>query len=262
MLKKITLIGSGNVAHNLGHAFISHGLEVVEVYSRTSKNAKGLAQLLKADFTSDLSKINKESDLYIIASSDDVISEITEQLNLKDKLLVHTSGSVGIDVLKSASKNYGSFYALQTFTKSHLADFSHIPFCIEGNTNENQKALMELAKKMSSKVIEMSSAQRQKLHLAAVFTSNFANYMQIIAQDICEEQEVDFDLLKPLIKEVYEKNLIQKAENNQTGPAKRGDEFTMQKHLDLMNGDVKKQELYSLVSEMIGERFNSKKIDG
>ncbi|MEZ7901107.1 MAG: DUF2520 domain-containing protein, partial [Flavobacteriales bacterium] len=88
-----------------------------------------------------------------------------------------------------------------------------------------------------------------------VFTSNFANYMQVIAQDVCEEQEVDFDLLKPLIKEVYEKNSRSKAENNQTGPAKREDEFTMQKHLDLMKNDKEKQELYSLISSMIIKRF-------
>ena len=255
MLKKITLIGSGNVAHNLGHAFLAKGFEIVEVYSRTAKNAKHLAKKLNADYTSDLAKLNKESDLYLIASSDDAIKKIANQLNLKDKLIVQTSGSVGIDVLKSASKNYGSFYPLQTFTKSHLADVSEVPFCIEGNTNENKKTLLELANVLSSKVIEMNSEQRQKLHLAAVFTSNFANYMQVIAQDICEEQEVDFDLLKPLIKEVYEKNLTQKAENNQTGPAKRGDEFTMQKHLDLLKGDKEQQDLYSLVSGMIGKRF-------
>ena len=255
MLKKITLIGSGNVAHNMGHALMNMGCEIVEIYSRTAKNAKILAEKLSASYTSDLSKLNQESDLYIISTSDDAIEKIAEQVNIKDKLIVHTSGSVGIDVLKSASNNYGSFYALQTFTKSHLADFSHIPFCIEGNIKENKEALLKLAKTLSSKVIEMSSEQRQKLHLAAVFTSNFANYMQVLAQDICEEQEVDFDLLKPLIKEVYEKNLTGKAEQNQTGPAKRGDEFTMQKHLVLLKEDKDKQELYALVSGMIGKRF-------
>lgn len=255
MLKKITLIGSGNVAHNLGHTFMAKGYEIVEVYSRTSKNAKLLAEKLNANHTSNLSKLNKESDLYLIVSSDDAIEKIVEQLNLKDKLIVHTSGSVGIEVLKKASNNYGSFYPLQTFTKSHLADVSQVPFCIEGNNEESKYSLIELAKTLSSKVIEMNSEQRQKLHLAAVFTSNFANYMQVIAQDICEEQKVDFDLLKLLIKEVYEKNLENKAEQNQTGPAKRGDEFTIRKHLDLLKEDKEKQELYSLISKIIGKRF-------
>ncbi|MEN8928165.1 MAG: Rossmann-like and DUF2520 domain-containing protein [Flavobacteriales bacterium] len=256
MLKKITLIGSGNVAHNLGHAFMAKGYEIVEVYSRASENAKQLAEKLNANYTSDLSKLNSKSDLYLIVSSDDAIEKIAKKLRLKDKLIVHTSGSVGIDVLKSASKNYGSFYPLQTFTKSHLTDVSHVPFCIEGNTKENKKALIELAKTLSNKVIEMNSEQRQKLHLAAVFTSNFANYMQVIAQDICEEQEVDFDLLKPLMKEVFEKNLLHKTEQNQTGPAKRGDKFTMQKHAHLLKGDEEKQELYTLISRMIEKRFS------
>lgn len=255
MLKKITLIGSGNVAYNLGHALIGKGFEIVEVYSRTIKNAKQLAEKLTANYTSDLSKLNVISDLYVIASRDDAIEKIAEQLNLENKLIVHTSGSVGIEILQKASINYGSFYPLQTFTKSHLADVSQIPFCIEGNTEENKHNLIELANKLSNNVIEIDSVQRQKLHLAAVFTSNFANYMQVIAQDVCEEQEVDFDLLKPLIKEVYQKNSRSKAENNQTGPAKREDEFTMQKHLDLMKNDKEKQELYSLISSMIIKRF-------
>jgi hypothetical protein len=61
--------------------------------------------------------------------------------------------------------------------------------------------------------------------------------------------------LKPLIKEVFDKNLIDKAENNQTGPAKREDEFTMQKHMDLLKNDKEKQELYTLISSMITKRF-------
>ncbi|MDB4088761.1 F420-dependent NADP oxidoreductase [Flavobacteriales bacterium] len=256
MLKKITLIGSGNVAHNLGHAFISHGIEIVEVYSRTLKNAKLLALQLDSNYTSDLSKINKESDLYIIASSDDSIIEIAEQLNLKDRLVVHTSGSVGIEVLKSTTSNYGSFYPLQTFTKSHLTDFTNVPFCIEGNSNKYKKDLIELAYLLSNRVIEMDSEQRSNLHLAAVFTSNFSNYMQVIAQDICESKEVDFNLLKPLIKEVFEKNLIDKAEKNQTGPALRDDEFTMNKHIDLLKEDKETQDLYTLISSMITKRFN------
>jgi predicted short-subunit dehydrogenase-like oxidoreductase (DUF2520 family) len=255
MLKKITLIGSGNVAHNLGHAFLNQGFEIVEVYSRTIKNAKHLAEKLEALYTSDLASLNKESDLYIIVSSDDAIEKIAEQLNFKNKLIVHTSGSIGIEVLENTSNNYGSFYPLQTFTRSHLADVSSVPFCIEGNTKKNKKDLIDLASKLSSNVLEMDSTQRQKLHLAAVFTSNFANYMQVIAQDICESQEVDFDLLKPLIKEVFDKNLIEKAENNQTGPAKREDKFTMQKHINLLKDDKEKQELYALISSMITKRF-------
>ena len=60
MIRKITLIGSGNVAHNLGNAFVLNGFEVVEVYSRTKSNAKHLANKIKSKFTDNLKEINQE----------------------------------------------------------------------------------------------------------------------------------------------------------------------------------------------------------
>lgn len=258
MIQKITLIGSGNVAHNLGHAFLLHGLEVVEVYSRTKDNAAALAKKIKAKYTDDLTSLNHESDLYIIASSDDSIEEIADHLSLKHKLVVHTSGSVGISSLKKASRSIGSFYPLQTFTKNHQADFSEIPICIEGGKKEDEEKLIELAKKLTNKVIHLSSEQRKKLHLSAVFASNFSNYMQVIAQDLCEEQKIDFELLQPLIREVFEKNLTQNAIENQTGPARRGDKFTMNKHLELLKENKELSSLYTQLSKLIMEKYRQK----
>lgn len=251
MIKKITLIGSGNVAHNLGFALMDAGFEIVEVYSRNNSNAKQLADKLKANTIDKLTNINTKSELYIIATSDDAIDEVAIKLELSDKLVVHTSGSVEIEVLKKASSNYGSFYPLQTFTKSHQADFAEIPICIEGSNTESLKAIENIAKKLTSKIVELSSDQRQKLHLAAVFVSNFANYMQVIGEELCEEQQVDFELLKPLIKEVFEKNQVQKPSQNQTGPALRGDDFTIKKHLELLKNDKEKREIYEKLSTII-----------
>jgi predicted short-subunit dehydrogenase-like oxidoreductase (DUF2520 family) len=253
MIKKITFIGSGNVAHNLGKVLLKNGIEIIQVYSRNIENAKKLAVQLAAAFTDDLRKLNTESDLYIIASSDNAIEKIANQLDLEGKLVVHTSGSVSIKVLTNATQNCGSFYPLQTFTKSHQADFTLIPICIEASSLESFQILKELANNLSTKVVNMTSEQRQKLHLAAVFVSNFSNYMQVIGYELCEEQQVDFNLLKPLIKEVFEKNQQHNAIDNQTGPALRGDTFTMNKHLDLLENNKELSELYQLISNMIGK---------
>lgn len=254
MIQNITLIGSGNVAHNLGAALVSAGLNVVDVYSRSIKNAKYLAEKLNAKHTDDFDKINKKSDLYILATTDNSITEIGNRLKLGNKLVVHTSGSVGIDSFISTSSNFGSFYPLQTFTKNHQADFTEIPICIEANNEKSLKNLSDLAQKLTNRVIELSSEQRKKLHLSAVFVCNFANFMQVIGQDLCENQGVDFSLLQPLIKEVFEKNKTGKAIDNQTGPALRGDTFTMNNHLEILKDNKELSELYKLISKMIGNR--------
>lgn len=256
MIHFITLIGSGNVAHNLGFAFREAGLEVVEVVSKNIANAQILAQKLNAKSNNDLSTINQESDLYVVASSDNAIAQIASQLDLSDKLLVHTSGSIAIAELDAASSRVGSFYPLQTFTKSHRADFQKIPICIEANDSQATRELEELGKKISNRIIPMTSLQRQKLHLAAVFVSNFANYMQVIGQDLCEEQGIEFDLLKPLMKEVFDKNQLKSARENQTGPALRKDSFAMEKHLQLLEKDPSLQELYKQISTLIQRDFS------
>ena len=255
MSTKISIIGSGNVAYNLAHYFQNIGLEIVEIYSRNLENAKVLATEIKCDFTNDLSNINTKSDIYIIAVKDDAIAKIASKINLKNKLVVHTSGSVSINVLKEISSNYGSFYPLQTFTKDKIADISEAPICVEGNNQEIENELEKFAKSISKKVTKLNSNQRGKLHLAAVFASNFSNYMQVIAQDICEKESVDKKLLEPLLKEVYKKNKIQSAVNNQTGPAKRKDYSTMEKHLELIdNKEIK--DLYRSISDIIGKRYS------
>ena len=254
-VQKVTLIGSGNVAYNLAHSFQKNGLEIVEIYSRNLDNARVLASEIKCEYTNDLSKLNSSSDLYIIAIKDDAITKIASKLNLKNKLVVHTSGSVSIEVLKEISKNFGSFYPLQTFTKTKIADILEAPICVEGNSKVSEEIIEKFARSVSTKVTKLNSTQRGKLHLAAVFTSNFANYMQVIAQDICEKEGIDKELLEPLVKEVFQKNQIQLAVNNQTGPAKRKDYSTMEKHLELIEKeDIKK--LYRVISDIIGERYS------
>jgi predicted short-subunit dehydrogenase-like oxidoreductase (DUF2520 family) len=257
MIKSVSIIGSGNVATHLAKVLYDHGIEINQVYSKSLKNAKKLANNVRAGFTDDLAGIKPNSDLYIIAVSDDVIEKVVKGVSIDTKILVHTSGSVNIELLNQASKNYGSFYPLQTFTKSVEVSFETIPMCIEGSNKKTENELTALALSLSSNVNKISSEQRKKLHLAAVFACNFSNYMQIIAEDLCEENNVSFNLLKPLIKETFEKGSSLLPSENQTGPARRGDHKIMQKHIDLLANKQELKEIYSLMSNQIIKKYKS-----
>ncbi len=152
-----------------------------------------------------LQDIVPEADLYIISVADNALDELISQLYLNDKLVVHTSGSVQMDVLKKASRNYGVFYPLQTFSKSKDVEFRSIPICLEANKDANLHKLTELAKRISENVQVIDSEQRKKLHLAAVFACNFPNFMYSIAEEITRQANIDFEILRPLIKETAEK---------------------------------------------------------
>lgn len=248
---KISIIGSGNLATQLGLALHKEGYLISQVYSRNKKNASLLSKKIKAEAITDLKKLSKDSSIYIIAVKDDAIEAVAKQLKLLDQILVHTSGSVSMDVLKKSSKNYGVFYPLQTFSKEKKADFKTIPICIEANKKNTSTTLEYFAKSISSNVKRVNSEQRKKIHLAAVFACNFSNHMYAIAEQLLAKDKLSLDLLKPLIEETANKIKENKPSKVQTGPAARNDKKTMDAHLKLLSKEKDLQKIYELISKSI-----------
>ncbi len=248
---RITLIGSGNVATHLAAALKNAGHSIVQVYSRTMQNAALLAYHVKAEAIDDLKAISTETDLFIIATKDDAIGPIAEQLAVHQKVMVHTSGATDLYSLLAFSDNVGVFYPLQTFSKTKEVDFRNVPLCIEAKDESVVKTLEQLAQTISNKVYRVNSEKRKALHLAAVFACNFPNYLYNIAQQIIAKQGIDFELLRPLIQETAEKVQNAAPASVQTGPAIRNDENTMAMHRQLLDGEPELQQLYILLSQGI-----------
>ncbi|RNL54034.1 Rossmann-like and DUF2520 domain-containing protein [Pedobacter jejuensis] len=248
---KIVIIGSGNVATHLSLALKAAGEEIVQVFSLNLNNAETLAKRIQAEPISNISKINRLADLYIICVKDDAISEIAKEFNDIDGLVVHTSGSTDIKVLSSELKHVGVFYPLQTFSKTKDVDFANIPVCIEATDAKQLDILKNIAHKLSSRVYTIDSEQRRVLHLAAVFACNFTNHMYAMANQILLNNNIDFDIIKPLITETADKILNDLPENVQTGPAVRNDDNTINKHLNMLADLPKLQEIYITLSNSI-----------
>ena len=252
-LNKIVLIGAGNVATQLGKILIKSGREIIQVYSRTAESAEALSKILKSEFINEIGKIRKDADLYILSVSDRAIEELVKKLSIENKLVVHTSGSVPMEILKPASENYGVLYPFQTFSKIRSVSFKSTPVCIEANNIIVLELLKKLAFSISDKVIELNSEQRKILHLSGVFACNFPNFMYSIAATILEENNIKFELLKPLILETAEMVQTLKPSEVQTGPAIRGDNKIMNTHLDLLEKYPEFRDLYRIISIEIGK---------
>jgi predicted short-subunit dehydrogenase-like oxidoreductase (DUF2520 family) len=248
---RIALIGAGNLATQLGVELTERGHQVMQVYSRTQKNALELAARLMCSFTDDLAEIEPDADLYIIAVADDAIEFILATVNFGDRLVIHTAGGVSMDIFNSYCKNFGVLYPLQTFSKEKRADFNEISLCIEANSGENLLVLNHFARSISEKVHIINSEQRLFIHLAAVFVCNFVNHFYLIGEQILKEKEIDFGILKPLIMETASKILIHSPGEVQTGPAVRNDINVIKKHMELLNNHPQWSELYRLISENI-----------
>lgn len=256
---RIVFLGAGRVATNLSMALRKAGHEIVQVYSRTSESAEALARQVVAEPITQLNRTIADADIYFLAVRDDVIQEVLSQFPHKNVFMVHTAGSVSMDVLKDYTSDFGVFYPLQTFTKKWHSDFTDIPVCIEANTDKNLNLLGNVAEELSNNVHYVDSMQRLYIHVAAVFACNFTNFMFTSAEGILQNHDISFNLLKPLIRETVDKALIHSPSKSQTGPASRGDKQTIEKHLELLSHSRKLQNLYRFVSDSIMEHYDSNK---
>lgn len=244
---KISVIGTGNVAQHLISALLLvTDIELVQVFAR---NQNSIVHLV--DFEKIILNFEelKPADLFIIAVSDDAIQEVSAQMPIKNSLVVHTSGSIPIDVLNDNNRK-GVFYPLQTFTKNKPVNFREIPICIESENATDFQLLEKMGKLISDKVYAINSEQRKSLHVSAVFVCNFVNYLYQIGNEICDENKLDFDILKPLILETANKVMTISPKQAQTGPAKRNDQKTINAHLEFIS-DENQKNIYKIITQSI-----------
>lgn len=251
---RVALLGAGNVAWNLAPALEDAGHEITEVYARTLRQAEEITErVYSARPTNDLDFSESRAEIFILALSDDALSEVADQLILPEgSLLVHTSGTVPLEVLDYSSASYtGVFYPLQSFTKGKKVDFEEVPLVLESEDEEILQKLKKFAKSISPMVSTMGSKDRKALHVAAVFASNFTNHMLRIAEEIMHRQGLDKDLLKPLIIESISKSLQLGAKRAQTGPALREDMETLEEQHRFLSYNPQLAEIYRLISQDI-----------
>jgi len=246
----IVIIGTGNVATVLGKLFVNKGHKVIEIVGRNPKNTNYLAKLLNTKGNVDFNSISEEGDIYIIAVVDTAIEIVAQKLLLKNKLIVHTAGSVSINVLNKPDNKFGVLWPLQTLRKEMQA-IPEIPFVIDANTEATYATLLSFTKSITDTVFRATDARRIKLHLAAVVVSNLTNHLYTLADDYCQKESLDFKLLIPLIEETGKRIKTNAPINVQTGPAARKDEGTMNSHIALLKGFPTLQKIYQLISESI-----------
>lgn len=252
--KRIVLLGAGNVAHHLAPALLKAGVNLCQIYSRTIESARGLGMKTGITYTSDVFAVYPDCDIYIFCVSDDALLALYKNIRInKNALVLHTSGSLPMDIFKPFASRYGVLYPLQTFTKKRDLDFREIPLCIEGSSPEVVTEIRQLAQLLSFRIEEISSEKRKCLHMAAVFANNFVNHLYEMAGRILEKEGLDFTLLRPLIFETAHKVMLMSPESAQTGPARRGDEGILAMHKALLKDNRKWLNIYTLMSESIRE---------
>ena len=232
----IVIIGQGNVATNLDYAFRKKGIACQMVSSR-----EGLDELPQAN-------------VYIYAVKDEALASVVAQVRGRERSLhLHTSGTMPILVFGDDKPHAGIFYPFQTFSKARLIeDFSTVPVFFEARGIDDISAVYSLALTITSHVYEATQHDRERLHVAGVFTNNFTNLMYTMAAELLQNTHIPFKALLPLIDETAAKVHTLSPRDAQTGPARRGDENVMNHHLELLNDE--QRQVYQLLSDAIKKR--------
>ncbi len=251
MKLSVCFIGAGNVATHLSKSLQKAGFQIQQIYSRTEESAAALANQLRTQYTTEITKIDTSADMFFVALKDSVIDKVLSDIRFKNKLLVHCSGSLSLSVLKNHSKNCAVFYPLQTFSKEREIDFKKVPVFIEANTKENEMQIEGIARKLSDTVLVANSEKRKILHISAVFACNFVNHFYTISAELLKTKDIPFEVVKPLILETAQKVQEMNPEEAQTGPAVRFDENIISSHLNELEHFQNYKELYNLISKSI-----------
>lgn len=250
MIQNVTLIGAGNIAHWMAYALRKNNMCIKQVYSHHLTNAQCLADQCGAQAIDSLADLKQGADLYIFMLKDDCFDAVLPQLPFKLPMAAHTAGSLSISIFEGVAEHYGILYPYQSLNKNMDFDGVEVPLCVEGNTDTTENVLLELAQHLSTRVTVVPEAQRQILHRAAIFACNFTNAMYAIAHDILTENNLDWQLIMPLIQNTLDKVKTIPPHDAQTGPAKRRDANVIKLHADAI-ADPQVRKIYLLLTDYI-----------
>lgn len=265
---KISIVGTGNLAYRLSLALNGVGMELLYIMGRDRDEASKLAYILNkpengsperkyiTQTTSDPVKLF-EGNIIILAVSDNSIEEVSNMifrdsgLSSMDTTIIHCSGACEASLLNKF-KNYGVLYPLMTLSKTKPVDFGLIPFFLESSNSQVKEQLTDICYALKSEYRFTNSEERLRLHLAAVYVSNFVNHLTGLAYDISKPNQM---FLMPLAIETIRKAfLYEHPALVQTGPAVRGDYETIEKHLKLLEDMPMHKEMYTLITNQIIKR--------
>lgn len=254
----ILLIGTGRAAHHIGSALKRAGTDLIGVAGRDPERTRSLAERhgVRA-FTLDALPT---ADVILLAVSDDAIGAVAGHIPIGNGTVAHVSGARSLDLLGEHPQK-GVLWPIQTLGPGPPIDLSEVPLIVDGNTDRARHDVLELAHAMSRKVLVLDQAQRERVHLAAVLTSNLPVFLAGEGRRLMEEQGLDPDVLLPLWKETAARVAVMGPKDALTGPARRGDRNTLAHHLRLLAHDPDLRTAYATLSEMILRAYGNERND-
>lgn len=245
-IKEIAIIGAGKAGTYFLEKLKAKGF-AVSGYSRTAKSAFKDLEELPGHIVG--------FDLVLLCVPDESIAEVSRSIPVVPGILAHVSGVTDLSSIDKKHPRQAVFYPPMSLTPEAPPEISAIPFCIESPLKEVEQELQELARSLGASAHLIDARKRALLHLGAVLSQNFSNYLYGKTYDILKAHKVDFRLLLPLLEQSLERLKFSAPAEVQTGPAVRGDRATMEKHLEMID-DEELKKVYRLISKNIAREHD------
>lgn len=256
---KIGFIGAGNVGFTLAKYLNLKYQNVVGFYSRDINDAKEASKFVLCEYYNDILELSKCCDTLFLTVNDDSLVEISKtlkNLNIKNKIIIHTSGSNSSEILNELCDNYlYSLHPLYAFANKYedFKKLDDIYFTLEGNN----KYINDL-KSLFNNTYIIDTKDKALYHAYAVFASNLVNALINISYEGFKKLNINPNALMPLFinNALNIKNLGPKV--SLTGPVKRCDLTTINKHLEVLPKD--ERDIYIKLSKILVNMTNNNEI--
>lgn len=249
----VIVAGAGGLSYSMLRALLGKDVLVKAVISRNPEQAKiklNLPQLEILDYQAK----NLVADILILAVPDGKLVETAQQVCDQNSIgcVVHCSGSAGVHILQGILPDYGVVYPLQTFTPGREVSFDDLPVFWESGSSKSAEIVRHFSEILSSRSKLLDSESRALVHTGAVFANNFNNFLALIATHFAEKAGQNPGIYQPILEETLSKLRVISPDKAQTGPARRGDKETIERHLGILKAHFPEwQPLYEEFSNLI-----------
>lgn len=267
--KSFSLVGPGRLGSTLLYNLRLKGWECRCVVSRRPEN---LREILKD--ISIKTSFEDESDVganLFISVTDDAINTVAKDLSTlkidySHVRCFHFSGALSSEALyplRERGAAAGSLHPLYSFPKTPEVISDNILFTFEGD-DECSNTAKELVSDFKGKYLHIDKSSKMLYHCASVLGGNMSMTLLYIASELFSRtlggnREGHKDSLIVLLRSALRNLENSTWKDGITGPISRGDERTINKHLEALSnlGDEELVELYEILKAFTQKIINS-----
>ncbi len=254
---RVAVVGAGRLGASLARALHKTGRDLVAVASRDPARARELTATLgrsaSAHGEDGFEEATAKADAVFLTVPDGAIEPLAERLPWRaGQAAIHCSGALGLQVLASAVDRgaiAGCLHPLQSFSSpgGEPDRFRGVTCGIEGA--EPLGGWLEgVARELQSRPVRLEGIDRALYHAAAVLVSNDAVALMSAATRVWALAGLPLEEARPALSPLLlgaGDNIAQKPlADALTGPLKRGDIATVERHLVALAGAPELLDLY------------------